>query len=185
MTDITQLILDDHEACRREFAALDDTDEPDQCRRIWEPLAVLLDVHAATEEAIFYPQVLRRGDDAEAETIDAISDHNDIRDGIREAARHPIASSPWWDAVRKTRVATSDHMAEEERDALADFRRNAPTGAREDLGHQFLRFKTDHCDARDLDTGDKDPQGYVRAVQDQFSPGGESASLGIGSLKGR
>ncbi len=36
-----------------------------------------------------------------------------------------------------------------------------------------------------LDTSDKDPQGYVRAVQDQFSPGGESASLGIGSLKGR
>jgi hypothetical protein len=170
MADITQLILDDHETFRREFAALDDADEPEQLRAIWEPLAALLDLHAAAEEAIFYPQLLRRGDDAEAETVDAIGDHNDIRDEVREAARHPIGSSPWWDAVRKTRAANSDHMAEEEDDALADFRRNAPLSVRVDLGHQFLKFKTDHSDARDLDTSDKDPQGYVDAVQEQISP---------------
>jgi hypothetical protein len=187
MADITQLILDDHETFRREFAALDDTDEPERLLEIWGPLAALLEVHAAAEEAIFYPQLLRRGDDAEAETetVDAIGDHNDIRDGVREAARHPIGSSQWWDAVRKTRVANSDHMAEEEDDALADFRRNTPLSVRVDLGHQFLKFKTDHSDARGLDTSDKDPQGYVDAVQAQISPGGESGSLGIGSLKGR
>ncbi len=170
MADITQLILDDHETFRREFAALDDAVEPEQLRAIWEPLAALLDLHAAAEEAIFYPQLLRRGDDAEAETVDAIGDHNDIRDEVREATRHPIGSSPWWDAVRKARTANSDHMAEEEDDALADFRRNAPLSVRVDLGHQFLKFKTDHSDARDLDTSDKDPQGYVNAVQAQISP---------------
>jgi Hemerythrin HHE cation binding domain len=183
MADITQLILDDHETFRREFAALDDTREPEQLRGIWEPLAALLDVHAAAEEAIFYPQLLRRGADAEAETVDAIGDHNDIRDGVREAARHPIGSSRWWDAVRKARVANSDHMAEEEDDALADFRRNAPLSVRVDLGHQFLKFKNEHSDAREVGTSDKDPQGYVSAVQGQISPGGESGSLGIGSLK--
>ena len=167
MADITQLILDDHETFRRNFAALDDTDEPEQVGEIWEPLAALLDLHAAAEEAIFYPQLLRRGDDAEDETVDAIGDHNDIRDGVREAAQHPVGSAQWWDVVRKVRVANSEHMAEEEDDALADFRRNAPLHVREDLGQQFLKFKTDHADARDLDTIDKDPQGYVRAVQAQ------------------
>jgi hypothetical protein len=170
MADITQLILDDHETFRREFAALDDSHELEQLREIWEPLAALLDLHAAAEEAIFYPQLLRRGDNAEDETIDAIGDHNDIRDGVREAAGHPIGSSPWWTAVRKTRVANSDHMAEEEDDALADFRRNAPPGVREELGHQFLKFKIDHADGQDLDTSDKDPQGYVSAVQAKTDP---------------
>jgi hypothetical protein len=185
MADITQLILEDHEAFRREFAALDDTGEPEQACEIWKSLAALLDLHAAAEEAIFYPQLLRRGDDAEDETLDAISDHNDIREGVREAAQHAAGSAQWWEAVRKTRVANSEHMAEEEDDALADFRRNAPLGVREDLGRQFLKFKTDHADARDLDTRDKDPQGYVSAVQAQRRAGSGNGSLGIGSLKGR
>ncbi|MGH4007974.1 MAG: hemerythrin domain-containing protein [Pseudonocardiaceae bacterium] len=169
MVDITQLILDDHETFRREFAALDDTDEPEELRAIWEPLAALLDVHAVAEEVIFYPQLLRRGDDAEDETVDAIGDHNDIREGVQQAAQHPIGSPQWRDAVRKTRVANSNHMAEEEDDALADFRRNAPLSVREDLGRRFLEFKTDHPDARDLDTSDKDPQEYVRTAQEHIS----------------
>jgi len=61
-------------------------------------------------------------------------------------------------------------MAEEEDDALADFRRNAPPGVREELGHQFLKFKIDHADGQDLDTSDKDPQGYVSAVQAKTDP---------------
>jgi hypothetical protein len=185
MSDITQLILDDHETFRREFAALDDANEPEQLRAIWEPLAALLEVHAAAEEAIFYPQLLRRGDDAEDETIDAIGDHNDIRDGVRAAERHPIGSPQWWDGVRQARQANSSHMAEEEDDALPDFRRNAPLSVRVDLGHEFLKFKTDHSDARDLDTSDKDPQGYVSAVEAEISTGDRNSSLGIGSLKGR
>jgi Hemerythrin HHE cation binding domain len=184
MTDITQLILDDHETFRREFAALDDAQGAEQLSAIWEPLAALLDVHAVAEETIFYPQLLRRGDDAEDETVDAIGDHNDIRDGVHEAARHPIGSTPWWEAVWQARTANSDHMAEEEDEALADFRRNTPLNVREELGHQFLKFKADHAGAQGIDTSDKDPQGYVNTVQAQISAG-EIGSLGIGSLKGR
>lgn len=185
MTDITQLILDDHETFRRQFAALDDAEGPEQLRAIWEPLAALLDVHAVAEETIFYPQLLRRGDDAEDETLDAIGDHNDIRDGVHEAARHPIGSSEWWDAVGRTRVANSSHMAEEEDEALPDFRRNSPLGVRADLGRRFLEFKAEHAGAQNLDTSDKDPQGYVNAVQAEISPDNGKGSLGIGSLKGR
>jgi len=184
MTDITQLILDDHDTFRREFAALDDAEGTEQLRAVWEPLAALLDLHAVAEEAVFYPQLLRRGDDAEDETVDAIGDHNDIRDGVHEAAQHPIGSPQWWEAVRRARMANSDHMAEEEDEALADFRRNTPLSTREDLGRQFLEFKTNHADARDLNTSNKDPEGYINAVAAQISAG-ETGSLGIGSLKGR
>jgi hypothetical protein len=50
MADITQLILEDHETFRREFAALDDAQGPEQLGAIWEPLAALLNVHAVAEE---------------------------------------------------------------------------------------------------------------------------------------
>jgi len=182
--DITQLILDDHDKFRREFAALDDAKGAEQLRAIWEPLAELLEVHAAAEETIFYPQLLRRGDDAEDETLDAIGDHNDIRDGVRTADQHPVGSPLWWEGVRAARTANSEHMAEEEDDALADFRRNAPLSVREELGRKFLDFKTDHAGARDLDTSDKDPQRYVSSIEARISSD-NAGSLGIGSLKGR
>lgn len=191
MTDITQLILDDHAWFRDQFAALDDLQaadaDADGLRQVWEPLAARLDVHAAAEEDIFYPQLLKHGDDPEDETLDAIADHNDIRDAVRDAERHPVGGEPWWRAVGRARVANDDHMAEEEREGLADFRQQASVGLRESLGRRFAAFLSAHKDARGVDTADKDPQRYVREVEAESSPSaGESdMSLGIGSLKGR
>lgn len=192
--DITQLILDDHDWFRREFAALDDLQaqapvDPEALAKRWSPLAARLDVHAIAEEEIFYPQLLVHGDDAEDETLDAIGDHNDIRDGVHAAARHPVGSDPWWEAVGRARVANDDHMGEEEREGLADFRRNASPGLREALGQQFADFLDRHESTRGLDTGDKDPERYVRDIEREIHPPDDGSvadgSLGIGSLKER
>lgn len=194
MTDITQLILEDHEWFREQFAALDelygqDPVEADALRSVWTPLAERLDVHAVAEEEIFYPQLLRKGENPEDETLDAIHDHNDIRDAVAEANRREVGSSAWWHAVGQARAANDEHMAEEEREGLADFRHTAPSGLRESLGRRFAQFMQDHPTTRNLDTGDKSPEGYVRTVEEQYaSPDGESnqdESLNIGSLKGR
>jgi hemerythrin HHE cation binding domain-containing protein len=180
MADITSLILDDHDWFRRQFARLDDLTDAAELAEVWQPLADLLDVHARAEEEIFYPHLLRRGDDAEEETLDAIGDHNDIRDGVHEAALHPVGSTAWFAAVRKARTANSEHMAEEEDDGLADFRRHADPGLREELGRQFTAFKLRHEGARDLDVSDIDPQEYV---EEQLGDRPADGSLGIGSLK--
>jgi hypothetical protein len=190
--DITRLILDDHETFRREFANLDDLsvrNDPEELAQVWAPLAALLDVHAVAEEELFYPQLLRKGADARDETLDAIGDHNDIRDGVRDAAQHPVGSESWWAAVGRTRVANDEHMAEEEREGLADFRQHAAIGLRESLGRRFREFKAAHPDAVALDTRDKDPEGYVEQVERRTAPHEVSnqpsdGSLGIGSLKG-
>ena len=91
MADITMLILADHDWFRQQFAKLDilqartPTDRA-ALARVWRSLANKLDVHAYIEEKIFYPQLLERGaDDPEGETLDAIGDHNDIRDAVRGA----------------------------------------------------------------------------------------------------
>ncbi len=190
MADITMLILDDHDWFRLQFAKLDElqAQKPANQRaleRVWRPLADKLDVHALIEEKIFYPQLLKRGgNDAEGETLDAIGDHNDIRDGVRDASAAGIATDEWWAAVGRTRVANDDHMAEEEREGLADFRRNAPVGLRESLGDQYREFMANHPTTRGLSIVDRDPQKYVDEQQKVAPSPRTDYSLGIGSLKG-
>ncbi len=191
MADITMLILADHDWFREQFAKLDYLQaqtpvDDDALKRVWRPLADKLDVHAYIEEKIFYPQLLKRGgDDAEGETLDAIGDHNDIRDGVREANAAQVGSEQWWAAVGRTRLANDDHMGEEEREGLADFRRNAPIGLREALGHQYSEFIAQHPTTKGLPITDRDPQRYVEDFEDTPPSKPTDFSLGIGSLKGK
>jgi Hemerythrin HHE cation binding domain len=190
MPDITKLIMDDHAWFREQFAALDELQarsplDVAAVEEVWGPLAARLDVHAIAEEQIFYPQLLRVGtEDAAEETLDAVGDHNDIRDGVHDAARHPVGTPEWWAAVGEARKANDDHMGEEEREGLADFRLHASVGLRESLGAQFSEFLDAHRTTAGLDTTDKDPEQYVAAVEDEIhASDSQDTSLGIGSLK--
>ena len=191
MADITMLILADHDWFREQFAQLDylQAQTPVNARaleRVWRPLADKLDVHAYIEEKIFYPQLLKRGiDDPEGETLDAIGDHNDIRDGVRDANAARIGTDEWWAAVGRTRVANDDHMSEEEREGLSDFRRSASAGLREALGRQFSEFMAQHPTTEGLEIIDRDPQAYVENLEKQPQPKSTDYSLRIGSLKGQ
>jgi hypothetical protein len=202
MADITMLILADHEWFRDQFARLDYLQaQPPVDRaaleRVWRPLADKLDVHAYIEEKIFYPQLLKRGgDDAAGETLDAIGDHNDIRDGVRDANAADPGSRQWWAAVGRTREANDDHMGEEEREGLSDFRRHAPIGLREALGRQYSEFMAEHPTTEGLPIADRDPRAYVEQMEGSRSEPAERSepakpakpadfSLRIGSLKGQ
>ncbi len=186
--DITQLILDDHYEQRRLFAILEQIDRADAgtLSALWARLAAFLEVHAAAEEEIFYPQLLRAGrrtgrlGTAEEETLDAIHDHNDIRDAIAAVAGHVVGSDGWYDAVAAVNLANGDHMAEEEREGLTDFRREAGLQLRHDLAVAFTGFEARHFAG--VQPVDKDPVAYVR--QAERSARQPSGSLGIGSLKG-
>jgi hypothetical protein len=165
--DITQVILDDHEQQRRMFAALDEIDrnDADGLAAVWDRLATFLEVHARAEEDLFYPPLLDLGtgatdaDSAEDATEDAIGDHNSIRDAIAESRRHEVGSAAWWEAVDEARRANSTHMAEEERQGLADFRRNADAGLRHELGVRFAAYEAENVDG--VESRDLDPDDYV------------------------
>ncbi len=190
-SDITELILAHHTWFREQFARLDDaaaaSSDVDALRALWEPLATKLDLHAVAEEEIFYPQLLRRGtEDPREATLDAIGDHNEIRDGVHAAEAVTIGTPDWWAAVAQTRKANDEHMAEEEREGIPDFRRNAPAGLREALGQQFTRFFEQHETTEAVNVSDKDPRRYVDDVEREIVQSRPSdGSLGIGSLKGR
>src|SRR4051812_13009355 len=159
--DVTALILTDHETLRRQFAALDDARTDEALSAVWKGLARMLDVHAACEEEVFYPSLLKHGEDAEDETDDAIDDHNKIRNGVREAGKHPIGTKEWWDAVGVARTENSKHIAEEEREALPDFRKHASDELRDELAVAWLNWRYEHDSGENVSTSNKDADEYI------------------------
>lgn len=169
--DITQLILDDHYEQRRLFAILEQVDSTDRATLadVWSRLAPFLEVHAAAEEQTFYPALLQAGlrsghaKNAEGETLDAIKDHNEIRDTIAEVARQEVGTPGWHEAIAAVNLANSDHMAEEEREGLTDFRRTASLQLRHDLAVEFIGFEA-RC-YQLVKPRDRDPASYVRETE--------------------
>src|SRR5580692_9373651 len=186
--DITQLILDDHHEQRRLFAILEQIDrtETGVLSAVWARLAAFLELHAEAEEEIFYPALLQVGVAAqrkagvEDETLDAIGDHNEIRDAVAEVARHQVGTDGWYAAVAAANLANSDHMGEEEREGLTDFRRLASLQRRHQLAVAFAAFEARNYAG--VPAVDKDPATYVREAEEDLQPP-RSGSLSIGSLK--
>lgn len=165
--DITQLIADDHAEQRRLFAQIDEltNDNADALKAIWSRLRALLDAHAEAEERFFYPEVLKVGhgaadsDSAADETQDAIKDHNAIRDIAAAVDKEKLGSTDWFNAVAKVNKANGDHMAEEERQGLSDFRQHADLEWRHQLGIRFAQYRAEHLTG--VAPVDKDPHKYV------------------------
>jgi hypothetical protein len=169
--DITEEILHQHGEQRRMFAILDDTprDDVETLAGVWQRLVVLLETHAEAEERYFYPVLARLGtgaadaESAEEEIEDAIKDHNEIRDGIRAADGHPAGSDGWWKAVTECRIANDDHMAEEERQDLTDFRLHAGLELRHRIAVEFIRYESLKA-AHGVPPRDKDVAAYLEKI---------------------
>jgi hypothetical protein len=167
--DITEVILHQHHEQRRMFAMLEEWPRDDTAGldALWKRLEILLEVHAEAEERFFYPELVKRGTgggDAESvqeEVEDAVKDHNEIRDAILAAREADVGSDAWFAAVLEANVANSDHMAEEERQDLTDFRQHASRDLRHELAVQFLRFEAEHW-STGVPVKDKDPEQYVK-----------------------
>lgn len=167
--DITQLILDDHAEQRRLFGLIEQIADDDtrSLGAVWARLSTFLEVHAKTEEEFFYPALLKIGtgeggkDSAADETEDAIEDHNEIRDAVAEVAKHEVGGKDWREAVAKANKANGEHMDEEERQGLADFRLHASLQTRHDLAVKFIAYETRNVDGVVVE--DKDPKAYIEA----------------------
>ena len=98
---------------------------------------------------------------ADDETEDAIKDHNEIRDAVAQVSGHKVGSDAWYAAVAAANKANSEHMGEEEREGLADFRGHADLTLRHELAVAFATFEARHFAG--VTPVDKDPKAYVEA----------------------
>jgi hypothetical protein len=159
--DITTLILSEHEGFRRSFAEIEQLTDPEELGRRWRELADALEVHAAGEEEVFYPELLQDVDDSEGDTEHAVKDHNEIRDTTTAVDDHEVGSDAWWEAFRACREATVDHLAEEENDVLPPFQQQVSAEQRDALGMRWLEFHERHEGAEGLSGDTVDPEAYV------------------------
>ena len=164
--DIVDCIYADHARQRMMFAALDEAkDDAQALGKIFTKLKNFLEAHAEAEERFFYPTLLKKGDgaldsdSAHETTEDAIEDHNKIAAAAEEALKHTPGSKAWWEAVDKCNCANSEHMSEEERQGLTDFRRTVPLKTRVELAIQYLAFESANED--DYEREEKDVDAYI------------------------
>jgi hypothetical protein len=168
--DITEVILFQHYEQRRLFAVLDEMPRDDTAGlgALWGRLEVFLEVHAEAEEQFFYPRLLRLGkgspdSDVDEEVEDAIKDHNEIREAIHDVRAHEVGSTQWWTAVWAARKANDDHMGEEEREDLLDFRHHVDLPTRHEIAVRFLTFEAQHTQGVPIQL--KDPREYIEAYR--------------------
>ena len=165
--DITQLILDDHHEQRRLFAILEQIDRTDTASlgAVWTRLAAFLEVHAEAEEQLFYPELLRLGRGAGGKAGPRPRPKTRSTITTRSATRsrggdHEVGSDAWYEAVAAANEANSDHMAEEEREGLTDFRRHVGAAAAPRPGGRVRRLRGQP--RHRCQPVDKDPEEYVR-----------------------
>jgi Hemerythrin HHE cation binding domain len=159
---VTDLIRLDHIWFRNQFAALQDArGDAARLELLWSALAARLEVHAAAEESLFYPRLLKDDADAADDTKDAIKDHNEIRDAIRDAEGQQIGHNAWWRAVAATEHANTEHMEEEEQGPLIEFDDAASVDEQAELASAFAAFEIEHAGAQGISIEDKDPDVYV------------------------
>lgn len=158
--EITALVMSEHEAFRRAFADLEQAEDPGAG---WQDLVDRLEVHAVAEERLFYPVLADEAEDGVRDGKAAVREHNDIRQAVRDVAEHEVGSTTWWDAVRNAQQVNGDHMAQEEREFMPEFKTTVDAGRRDELGMEWLKLHDEHEHARGLSGEDADPQAVVDA----------------------
>ena len=194
--DITEIIQHQHDEQRRAFAVLEEwpRDDVEGLRAVWGRLAIFLENHAEAEERYFYPEVLKLGTgggDAESldeEVEDAVHDHNEIRDAVRRAQELEVGSDEWWTAVVDANVQNSEHMGEEERQDLADFRQQASLELRHTIAVAFLKHLAAswcepigkrHPDPEEfIAKSEKAPKSAAAKAAEELAENSEAADLG-------
>ncbi|MCW2604456.1 MAG: uncharacterized protein JWN61_2591, partial [Pseudonocardiales bacterium] len=139
--DITALILAEHSRFRDAFTALQGAEDPGAA---WDELAARLEVHAVAEEELLYPVLAHAAAEGAAEGEDAVREHNEIRHAVSAVADHEPGSESWWAAIHQAQTVNADHMAEEEREFLPDFKESVDDDRREELGMLWLQFHDEH-----------------------------------------
>jgi hypothetical protein len=166
MTDITKIILSEHEEFKslfKEISSLESHHHQDKedLHHRWKNLADYLELHASAEEALFYPKALKQVKDSEEDTKHAVKDHNEIRETTRAVAKEETGTEGWWKAFNEMKDATIEHLEEEEEDVIPPFQKEVPEEEKNEIGRQWREFCANHSGAKGLSGNKKDPQKYV------------------------
>jgi hemerythrin superfamily protein len=142
MTDIIELVLQDHHAVAALFDKLQAATDVNDQAALFAQVRDALERHASAEEKVLYPRVRKEVPDGREESKDAIEEHDQIRESLKEVEEHDAGTELFSLAVTQLVATTKHHVGVEESELLPDFGRNSDAGEREQLGRRFEEAKT-------------------------------------------
>jgi hemerythrin superfamily protein len=141
MTDIIELVLQDHHGVEQLFDKLQSATGADNQAKLFAQVKGELERHAAAEEKVLYPRVRKDVPDGREEAKDANEEHDQIRESLKEVQEHDAGTELFTLAVAQLVATTKHHVGVEEAELLPDFRKNSEASEREELGARFEEAK--------------------------------------------
>ncbi len=113
--DAFELLENDHDKVSGIFEQLESSagQEPAAREKLFAQLKNELTVHAHIEETIFYP-ALRQADETREITLEAIEEHQQVKDMLAELEAMPVDDGEWSDLLTELKDAVEHHVDEEE-----------------------------------------------------------------------
>lgn len=142
MPDIIELVQKDHHAVAELFDKLQAATGADDQRRLFAQVKEELERHASAEEKVLYPRVRKDAAKGPEEVKDAVEEHDQIRESLKEVEEHEPGTELFTLAVAQLVATTKHHVGVEEDELLPDFRANSEPGERDELGRRFEEAKT-------------------------------------------
>jgi hemerythrin superfamily protein len=100
-----------------------------------------LERHASAEEKVLYPRVRKDVPEGGEEVKDAVEEHDQIRESLKEVEEHESGTELFTLAVAQLIATTKHHVGVEEGELLPDFRASSDAREREELGRRFEEAK--------------------------------------------
>ena len=141
MPDIIDLVLHDHRAVERLFDELQASTVASAQAKLFAEVKEALEGHASAEEKVLYPRVRKDVPDGKEESKDAIEEHDEIRESLKEVEEHEAGTELFMLAVTQLVATTKHHVGVEEAELLPDFRNNSEESERQSLGLRFEEAK--------------------------------------------
>lgn len=166
MTDVVDLIMNDHRELERLFEVL--LNEPEKRANLLPVMTTLLTAHSRAEEAEVYPKALEAGGAEEVQHSQ--KEHLEADELAERLCATDPTSADFEPALQKLVDAVKHHVGEEEQKVLPGMRERLDAGTLETLGQAFLASRSEHL-------GEQPPDKTRQEMQQQASNAGiEGAS---------
>ena len=113
MMNAFELLKTDHEKVSGIFERIEATDDDRARQTLFAQVKSELEMHTHIEETIFYP-ALRQAAETREIVIEAIEEHQEVKDLLAEIEGLSTDSDEWSDKVTELKEAVEHHVEEEE-----------------------------------------------------------------------
>jgi len=140
--DVFELLKTDHEKVSAIFQQLEPTSEADTAQRqtLFAQLKRELDLHAHIEETLFYPR-LKQAAETHDITIEAIEEHQEVKDLLAELQHTPPDDESWGDLLLELKENVEHHVEEEENEMFPQAREVLSQQEINEIGSQIQAAK--------------------------------------------